>query len=83
MWLNRAPLRKKNKIGEFLTKAAKNAGLPGNLTNHSVRKTCISGLVDAEVPVNYAVQLGGHRKLKSLDSYRTASDEHQRKMSLV
>lgn len=38
IWYNRAPLGK-NKIGEFLTKAAKNAGLPGNVTNHSVRKT--------------------------------------------
>ena len=82
MCFNRAPLRK-TKIGEFLTKVAKNAGLSGNLTNHSVRNTCISMLMDAEVPVNYVVQLGGHKKLKSLDSCRRASDEHQRKMSLV
>jgi len=41
VWYSRAALGK-YKIGEFLTKAAKNAGLPGNLTNHSVRKTCIS-----------------------------------------
>ena len=80
IWYNRAPLGK-NKIGEFLTKAAKNAGLPGNVTNHSVRKTCISRLMDAEVPVNYVAQLSGHKNLKSLDSYKTASDEHQRKMS--
>ena len=37
----------------------------------------------AEVPVNYVAQLSGHKNLKSLDSYKTASDEHQRKMSLV
>lgn len=66
-----------------MTKAAKNAGLPGNVTNHSVRKTCISRLMDAEVPVNYGAQLSGHKNLKSLDSYKRASDEHQRKMSLV
>ena len=40
IWYNGAPLGK-NKIGEFLTKAAKNARLPGNVTYHSVRKTCI------------------------------------------
>jgi len=62
---------------------AKNSGLPGNVTNHSVRKTCISRPMDAEVPVNYVAQLSGHKNLKSLDSYKTASDEHQRKMLLV
>ena len=82
VWYSRAPLGK-NKIGEFLTKAAKNAGLPGNVTNHSVRKTCISRLMDAEIPVNYVAQLSGHKNLKSLDSYKTASDDHQRKMSLL
>ena len=80
VWYSRAPLGK-NKIGEFLTKAAKNAGLPENVTNHSVRKTCISRLMDAEIPVNYVAQRSGHN-LKSLDSYKTASDEHQRKMLL-
>jgi len=67
VWYSRAALGK-NKIEEFLTKAAKNAGLPGNVTNHSVRKTCISRLMDAEVPVNYVAQLSGHKNLKSLDS---------------
>jgi len=73
----------KNKIGEFLAKAARNAGLPGNLTNHSVRKTCISRLMYAGVPENYVAQLSGHKNLKSLDSYKTASDDHQRKLSLT
>ena len=39
--------------------------------------------MDAEVPVNYVPQLSGHKNLKSLESYKTASHEHQRKMSLV
>ena len=42
VWYSRAPLGK-NKIGEFLMKAAKTAGLPGNVTNHSVRKTAFQG----------------------------------------
>ena len=82
VWYSRVPLGK-NEIGEFLTKAAKGAGLPGNVTKHSVRKTCISRLMDAEVPVNYVAQLSGHKNLKSLDSYKTASDDHQRKTSLL
>lgn len=44
IWYTQSPLGE-NKIGEFLTKAAKNAGLSGNLTNQSVRKTCISRLM--------------------------------------
>ena len=82
IWFMRSALGK-NKIGEFLAKAARNAGLAGNLTNHSVRKTCISRLMDADVPENYVAQLSGHKNLKSLDSYKTASDDHQRKMSLT
>ena len=39
--------------------------------------------MDADVPVNYVAQLSGHKNLKSLDPYKTASISHQRKMSLV
>ena len=73
----------KNKIGKFLSKAAKAAKLPGNITNHSARKTCISRLMDADMPENFVAQLSGHKNLKSLDSYKSASTAHQRKMSLV
>lgn len=82
IWYMKAPLGK-NEIGKLMTTAAQAAGLQGNITNHSVRKTCISRLMDAEVPVNYVAQLSGHRNLKSLDSYKAASVEHQRKMSLI
>ena len=67
LWYSRAPLSK-NKIGEFLTKAAKNAGLPGNITNHSVPKTCISRLMKAEVPVKYVAQLSGLKKPRFLQN---------------
>ncbi|CAB4010056.1 zinc finger MYM-type 2-like, partial [Paramuricea clavata] len=82
IWYNKAPLGK-NEIGKFLSKAAKAAKLPGNITNHSVRKTCISRLMDADIPENYVAQLSGHKNLKSLDSYKSASTAHQRKMSFV
>ena len=36
--------------------AARGAGLQGNITNHSVHKTSISRLMDAEVPVNCMAQ---------------------------
>ena len=52
IWYSKAALGK-NKIGKFLSKAAKAAKLPGNITNHSVRKTCISRLMDADIPENF------------------------------
>jgi hypothetical protein len=82
IWYNKAP-RGKNEIGKFLSKAAKTAKLPGNITNHSARKNCISRLMDADIPENYVAQLGDHKNLKSLDSYKSASTAHQRKMSFV
>ena len=82
VWYKKSPLGK-NKIGKLLTKAAQNAGFPGSVTNHSVRKTCISRLLDSDVPENYVAQLSGHRNLKSLDSYKSASFQHQRRMSLA
>ena len=68
----RAPLNK-NKIGKLMKTGVQSAGLQGNFTNHTVRKTHTSCLMDAEVPVN----------LKSLDSYKAASANHQRKISLI
>ena len=43
-------------MGKFLSTAAKNAGLHREgkkVTNHSVRKTCISRLLDADVPESF------------------------------
>ena len=39
--------------------------------------------MDADIPENFVAQLSGHKNLKSLDSYKSASTAHQRKMSLV
>ena len=55
IWYTKGALGK-NEIGKFLVKAAKLANLPGNISNHSVRKTCISRLMDANVPENYVAQ---------------------------
>jgi hypothetical protein len=39
--------------------------------------------MDADIPGNYVAQLSGHKNLKSLDSCKSASTAHQRKMSFV
>ena len=82
VWYMKAPLGK-NEIGKFLSTAAKNAGLHRErkkVTNHYVRKTCISRLFDADVPENFVAQLSN---TESLQSYKSASAKHQDRMSLT
>ena len=67
----------KNDFGKFMKVATQTDGLQGNITNHSARKTCISCLVDAEVPVNYVAQLSGQKNLMNVVPYNAASVEHQ------
>ena len=67
-----------------MSTAAKNAGLAAQnkkISNHSVRKTSISRLLDAGVPENFVMQLSGHKNLQILSSYKSASITHQRHMS--
>jgi hypothetical protein len=55
-------------ISKFLSKAAENAGLQrdgGKLSNHSVRKTSISRLLDANTPEIFVAQLSGHKNLQA------------------
>ena len=83
VWYKGSPLGK-NEIGKFMSTAAKNVGLAAqnkNISNHSVRKTSISRLLDAGVPGNFVMQLSGHKNLQSLSSYKSASIAHRRHMS--
>ena len=75
----------KNKIGQFISSAMEklNVNKRGKITNHSVRKTSISTLLDRGVPHNTVAQLSGHKSLKSLDSYSVASQDQQREMSKI
>lgn len=53
VWYKKSPLGK-NQIGKFLSVAAQNAGIQqgigAKVSNHSVRKTSISRLLDANIP---------------------------------
>ena len=53
------------------------------VTNHSATKTCISRLLDADVPENFVAQLSGHKSTESLQSYKSASAKYQKRMSLT
>ena len=82
VWCKSSPVGK-NEIGKSMPTAAKNAGLAAQhkISNHSVRKTSPSRLLDAGVPENFVVQLSGHKNLQSLSSYKSASITLQRHMS--
>ena len=74
----------KNQLGKFLSEAVSAAGLQSGkkkLANHSARKTSIGGLLDANFPENYVMQLSGHKNTQSLSAYKSASVSHQRQMS--
>ena len=85
VWYMKAPLGK-NKIGKFLKTAADEASIQrqgSKVANHSVRKTSIGRLLDANTPETFVAQLSGHKNLQSLQSYKSANEHHQRQMSYV
>ena len=77
----------KNEIGKFLKDAFASAKLDETnkkkVSNHSVRKTSVGRLLEADVQPNFVAQLSGHKNLKSLVSYHSASLKRQREMSTV
>ena len=86
VWYLDRPLGK-NEIGKFLKDAFAAAKLDDTnkkkISNHSVRKTTVGRLLEADVLANYVAQLSGHKNLKSLDSYHSASLKRQREMSAI
>jgi len=66
----------KNEIGKFLKTAADEDSLQrqgSKVINHSVRKTSIGRLPDANTPETFVTQLSGHKNLQSLQSYNSAN----------
>ena len=83
VWYLDIPLGK-NEIGKFLNDAFAAAELDdtnNKVSNHSVRKTSVGRLLEADVQPNFVAQLSGHNNLKSLDSYHSSSLKRQREMS--
>ncbi|CAH3187324.1 unnamed protein product, partial [Porites evermanni] len=80
VWYLDRPLGK-NGIGKFLKDAFAAAKLDDTnkkkVSNHSVRKTSVRRLLEADVQPNFVAQLSGHKNLKSLDSYHSASLKRQ------
>ena len=81
-WFICAPMGK-NTLGDLAKKMSEKAGLSGRFTNHSGRKTAVTKLVNENVPVNQIMQLTGHRNVKSINDYSTASLKKQQEMSTI
>ena len=71
------------KLGKFLSQAVYAAGLQPctKISNHSVRKSSIGRLLEANYPENFVMQPSGHQSIESLGAYKSASLIHQRQMS--
>ena len=84
VWYMKAPLGK-NEIGKFLKTAADETSLQrqgSKVTNHSVAKTSIGRLLDANTPESFVAQLSGHKNLQSLQSYKSANENHEKKKKM-
>ena len=82
-WYLNKPLGK-NKIGEFMSDAAKVCNFSGKkVANHSVRKTSIGKLLDANIQDIYVAQHSGHKNTDSLKHYKSANNEKIYEMSNI
>ena len=59
------------------------AGLRGKHTNHFVRKTMMTNLVQANIDSNLICQLSGHKNVNSVNRYAVASKFKQKEMCNV
>lgn len=83
IWYTSRPMGK-NKISEILTVARKRFGFAGRkVSNHSVRKTGIGRLLDADIPEVFVAQHAGIKNTESLKNYKSAGEKHQVAMSNV
>ena len=70
-------------IGKFMRRMSAKASLVGRFTNHSVRRSMCTQLVQAGVDSVLVTQLSGHKSVNSISSYATASLEQQQDMAKI
>lgn len=58
-----------------IAKYCKRASIDKDITNHSLRHSCISYLLSQNVPIVYVKELAGHANLASTSIYSHAQDE--------
>ena len=73
-----------NTLGSLMKKAAEEDGLDGRITNHSIRKTTVTTLSKAGVPLAKIMQVTGHQSIASIPTYdNKLSFEEQRQYNNI
>jgi len=72
-----------NSISGLMRGMAQEAGLKGKYVNHSIRKTGICNLLHAGVSPTLIQQISGHKDVKSISNYASASREQVREMNQI
>ena len=81
VWFTNSPMGK-NTLGEMMATISRTAGLSRKYTNHCVRATTVTDLVQADVPSEQVITLTGHKNTSSLKHYvGDTSEAQKRKMS--
>lgn len=62
-----------NKLKTFVATMCKKAGIEGNFTNHSGKRTCATMLFDAGIDEQEIMSRTGHRSEKGLRQYKRAT----------
>ena len=82
-WYKKAPMGQKT-LSSVMKVMAEKAGLHDKkLSNHSVRRTMCTTLLQEGVAPNIIAQLSGHKNLGSLQHYSVASTAQQKQMSNI
>ena len=82
-WYKNSPMGQKLLSGVMKTMAHK-AGLGDKrVSNHSVRKTMCTTLLQKNVPPTIIAQLSGHKNVASLSNYAVASGDQQKAMCAI
>lgn len=72
-----------NKLKNMVKIICSRAGLSGNFTNHSGKRTCATQLYMAGVDEQEIMRRTGHRSEKSVRKYKVASNEIQKRVAAV
>ena len=70
-------------LGNIMKMLAQKTGLTGKKTNHSIRKTMCTSLIQTGIPPLLVQQLSGHKNMQSLNNYSSASKEQQKQMCSI
>ena len=73
----------KNTLASFMGRLSEKAKLSHHYTNHSVRTTCITGLVERGALDNIIMATSGHRSVKSFKIYNRQRPQQARQTAAL